>query len=157
MFPRWWISDLPGYNCRPQFYSLGVDCFSPRTERRWGIASKCLSRRCVHLGLLEKLDADDFLLSMQRFTSTRDTDAPTFTERSQMHLHYEELSSWHWKMICLIVCVVNLVNEPECLDVISDYSQPVCNEDVQPVVIMHSLCRKRTVLFESKTCLLWLK
>lgn len=88
-------------NDRPQFFSLKVDCSGPftvmvgrRTERWRGI--------------------------VKRFIAWRDTDAGTLTERSPMYLHYQELSSWHWNMMCLIVCVVNLVIEPECLDVISD-------------------------------------
>ncbi|KAK0143235.1 hypothetical protein N1851_018638 [Merluccius polli] len=73
--------DLPPARLRlykPPFYSTGVDCFSPftvkigrRTEKRWGIIFKCMTTRCVHLDLLESLDADAFLMSLRRFIARR--------------------------------------------------------------------------------------
>lgn len=75
------MADLPPAHLRlykQPFYSTGVDCFGPftvkighRTEKRWGMVFKCMTTRCVHLDLLESLDADAFLTSLQRFIARR--------------------------------------------------------------------------------------
>uniref|UniRef100_UPI00358FBE36 uncharacterized protein n=1 Tax=Myxine glutinosa TaxID=7769 RepID=UPI00358FBE36 len=75
------MADLPPARLRlykPAFYSTGVDCFGPftikigrRTEKCWGIIFKCLTTHSVHLGLLEGLDADAFLISVRRLIARR--------------------------------------------------------------------------------------
>lgn len=65
---------------QPPFFSTGVDCFGRflvkigrRTEKRWGVIFKCLTTRCIHLDLLNSMDADAFLLSLRRFIARRGT------------------------------------------------------------------------------------
>ncbi|XP_030581524.1 uncharacterized protein LOC115779573 [Archocentrus centrarchus] len=75
------MADLPPARLRlykPPFYSTGVDCFGPftvkigrRMEKRWGIIFKCMTTRCIHLDLLENLDADAFLMALRRFVARR--------------------------------------------------------------------------------------
>ncbi|XP_069366373.1 uncharacterized protein [Paralichthys olivaceus] len=75
------MADLPPARLRlskPPFWSTGMDCFGPftvkigrRTEKRWGILFKCLTTRCVHLELLNSMDADTFLMAFRRFVSRR--------------------------------------------------------------------------------------
>ena len=75
------MADLPPARLRlfkPPFWSTGVDCFGPftvkigrRTEKRWGIIFKCLTTRCIHLELLDSMDADTFLMAFRRFVSRR--------------------------------------------------------------------------------------
>lgn len=59
--------------CKTPFYSSGVDCFGPfpvkirrPTEKRW-----CILYKCLHLDLLESLDANAFLMSRRRFIAKR--------------------------------------------------------------------------------------
>ena len=69
------MADLPLACLRlyqPPFFSTGVDCFGPvivkigrRTEKRWGVIFKCLTTRCIHLDLLNSIDADAFLLALK--------------------------------------------------------------------------------------------
>ena len=75
------MADLPPARLRlfkPPFWSTGIDCFGPftvkigrRTEKRWGIIFKCLTTRCIHLELLDSMDADTFLMAFRRFVSCR--------------------------------------------------------------------------------------
>ena len=75
------MADLPPSTLRlfqPAFYSTGMDCFSPilikvgrRNEKRWGILFKCLTTWAVHLDLMVNMDADSFLMSLQRFIAYR--------------------------------------------------------------------------------------
>lgn len=75
------MADLPPARLRlykPPFYSTGVDCFGPftvkirrRTEKRWAIIFKCMTTRCVHLDLLEKLATNAFLMCLWRFIARR--------------------------------------------------------------------------------------
>ena len=77
------MADLPPARLRifkPPFFSTGVDCFGPyvikvgrRSEKRWGVIFKCLTTRCVHLDLLNSIDADAFLLALRRFIARRGT------------------------------------------------------------------------------------
>ncbi|XP_041839808.1 uncharacterized protein LOC121638843 [Melanotaenia boesemani] len=77
------MADLPPARLRlfqPPFFSTGVDCFGPymvrvgrRHEKRWGLIFKCLTTRCVHLDLINSLDADAFLLALWRFIARRGT------------------------------------------------------------------------------------
>ena len=61
---------------RPPFWSTGMDGLGPfiarvgrRTEKRWDIFFKCLTTRCIHLELLNSMDADTFLMAFRRFVS----------------------------------------------------------------------------------------
>ena len=75
------MADLPKSRLRlhkPPFYSTGMDCFGPMTvtigrrqEKRWGLLFKCMTTRAIHLELLEKMDADHFLMAYRRFASRR--------------------------------------------------------------------------------------
>lgn len=75
------MADLPPARLRlfqPAFWSTGVDCFGPfqtkvgrRTAKCWGIIFKCMTTRCVHLDLLESMDADAFLMALRRFVARR--------------------------------------------------------------------------------------
>ncbi|KAK7938259.1 hypothetical protein WMY93_001585 [Mugilogobius chulae] len=75
------MADLPPARLRlfkPAFWSTGIDCFGPfytkvgrRTEKCWGVIFKCMTTRCVHLDLLESLDADAFLMALRRFVARR--------------------------------------------------------------------------------------
>lgn len=75
------MADLPPARLRlykPSFWSTGMDCFGPftvkigrRTEKRWGILFKCLTTRCIHIELLDHMDADTFLMAFRRFVSRR--------------------------------------------------------------------------------------
>lgn len=75
------MADLPParfHLFKPPFWSTGVDCFGPFhiklgrwVEKRWGIIFKCLTTRCLHLDLLEKMDAEAFLMALRRFISRR--------------------------------------------------------------------------------------
>lgn len=75
------MPDLPPVRLRlykPPFWSTGMDCFGPftvkigrRTEKRWGILFKCLTTRCVHIELLDHMDANTFLMAFRRFISRR--------------------------------------------------------------------------------------
>ena len=63
---------------KPAFWSTGMDCFGPftvkvgrRSEKRWGILFKCLTTRCIHIELLDSMDADTFLMAFRRFVSRR--------------------------------------------------------------------------------------
>lgn len=63
---------------KPPFWSTGMDCFGPfkrkvgyRTEIMWGILFKCLIPRCIHLELLDSMDADTFLMAPRIFVSRR--------------------------------------------------------------------------------------
>lgn len=77
------MADLPSARLRllkPPFFSTGVDCFGPytvkvgrRSEKRWGVIFKCLTTRCVHLDLLNSIDADAFLLALRRFIARQGT------------------------------------------------------------------------------------
>ncbi len=77
------MADLPLAQLRiyqPPFFSTGVDCFGPFTvkvrrhsEKRWDVIFKCLTTRCIHLNLLNSLDADAFLLALRRFIARRGT------------------------------------------------------------------------------------
>ncbi|KAK0137359.1 hypothetical protein N1851_026444 [Merluccius polli] len=73
------MADLPPDRLRlfqPPFFSTGVDCFGPylikigrRQEKHWGLIFKCLTTWCIHVDLLNSLDADAFLLALRRFIS----------------------------------------------------------------------------------------
>jgi len=75
------MADLPPARLRlfkPPFWSTGIDCFGPftvkigrRTEKRWGLLFKCLTTRCIHIELLDSMDADTFLMAFRRFVSRR--------------------------------------------------------------------------------------
>ena len=75
------MADLPPARLRlskPAFWSTGMDCFGPftvkigrRSEKRWGILFKCLTTRCIHIELLDSMDADTFLMAFRRFVSRR--------------------------------------------------------------------------------------
>ncbi|KAK0141188.1 hypothetical protein N1851_021781 [Merluccius polli] len=65
---------------QPPFFLTGVDCFGPylvkigrRQEKCWGLIFKCLTTRCIHLDLLNSLDADAFLLALRKFILRRGT------------------------------------------------------------------------------------
>lgn len=75
------MADLPPERlrllCSP-FYLTGVDCFGPYlvkigrwTEKRWGLISKCLTTRAVHIELLNLMDVDAFLLALHHFIARR--------------------------------------------------------------------------------------
>ncbi|KAK0150235.1 hypothetical protein N1851_008850 [Merluccius polli] len=73
------MADLPPARLlilKPLFFSTGVDCFGPyvikvgrRSEKLWGVIFKCLTTRCVHLDLLNTIEADGFLLALRERTS----------------------------------------------------------------------------------------
>ncbi|XP_036070983.1 uncharacterized protein LOC118599568 [Oryzias melastigma] len=75
------MADLPPARLRlykPPFWSTGVDCFGPyhikvgrRTEKRWGLIFKCMTTSCLHLDLIESMDADAFLMALRRFIARR--------------------------------------------------------------------------------------
>lgn len=75
------MANLPPTHLRlfkPPFWSTGVDCFEPFhiklgrwLEKQWGIIFNCLTTRCLHLDLLEKMDAEAFLMALRRFMSRR--------------------------------------------------------------------------------------
>lgn len=75
------MPDLPPVCLRlykPPFGSTGMDCFGPFTEklaaaqRKGGvILFKCLTTRCVHIELLDHMDASTFLMAFRRFISCR--------------------------------------------------------------------------------------
>ena len=60
------------------FWSTGMEYFGPFTveigrhiEKRWGILFKCLATHCVHIELLDHMDADIFLIFFRRFVSCK--------------------------------------------------------------------------------------
>ncbi|XP_077363581.1 uncharacterized protein LOC144007644 [Festucalex cinctus] len=85
------MADLPPARLRlrkPAFFSTGMDCFGPfqvkvgrRMEKRWGIIFKCLTTRGVHLDLLNKIDADSFLMALRRFIARRGTPAELYSDQ----------------------------------------------------------------------------
>lgn len=85
------MSVLPAVRLRlfkPAFHSAGVDCFrlfeikvGRRLEKRWGIISKCLTIRTVHLDVLTSIDADSFLMALRRFIARRETPAELYSDQ----------------------------------------------------------------------------
>lgn len=56
---------------KPSFWSTRVDCFGPfqvklgcQVEKQWGIIFKYLTTRCRHLGLLESMGVEAFLMAL---------------------------------------------------------------------------------------------
>lgn len=74
------MTDLPPVRLhliRPSLCSIKMACFGSKwgsgTERRWDIIFKCLTIMWVHLGILQNLDSDSFLMAVTRFIALRGT------------------------------------------------------------------------------------
>ena len=75
------MADLPESRVspdKPPFSSVGVDYFGPFQVRRgrsllkrYGVIFTCLAIRAVHIEIAHSLDADSFLLALQRFIARR--------------------------------------------------------------------------------------
>ncbi|XP_057297614.1 uncharacterized protein LOC130628649 [Hydractinia symbiolongicarpus] len=75
------MADLPRHRIdleKPPFTNTGVDFFGPllikqgrKRLKQWVSLFTCMTIRCVHLELVESLESDDFLNSLQRFISRR--------------------------------------------------------------------------------------
>ena len=62
----------------PPFSHCGVDLFGPimikqgrKQLKRWAVLFTCLTVRCVHLEVVESINADDFINCFRRFTNRR--------------------------------------------------------------------------------------
>ena len=75
------MSDLPFSRLeamKPPFSSTGIDLFGPITIKqrrarikRWGALFSCFTTRAIHLEVVEGLDTDSFIGSLQRFVNRR--------------------------------------------------------------------------------------
>lgn len=62
----------------PPFSYTGMDLFGPLyvkhgrgTAKRWCCLFTCLNTRSVHLGLVNSMDTDDFIMCLRRFINRR--------------------------------------------------------------------------------------
>ena len=76
-----YMADLPPGRTAyedPPFSHCGVDLFGPimikqgrKQLKRWAVLFTCLTVRCVHLEVVESINADDFINCFRRFTNRR--------------------------------------------------------------------------------------
>ena len=84
------MSDLPFSRLeamKPPFSSTGIDLFGPITIKqrrarikRWGALFSCFTTRAIHLEVIEGLDTDSFICSLQRFVNRRGTPEEIYSD-----------------------------------------------------------------------------